>query len=95
MLGCLCYFVRALGAVALIAFHFAITDANNPMSMFGNIGLVRNKNYGVPLIMEILEQHHDLFAGFGIEIPGWLISEDNGGIGDQCPGNCNALSLTA
>ena len=64
----------------------------------GARGLLRIRKYcGDDLILERLveafEQIHDLFAGFGIEVAGWLVGQDDRRIVDQCAGNCDSLRL--
>ena len=48
-----------------------------------------------PLIVEPLENVYDLQAGLAIEVPGGFISQDNGRVIDQRPGNGYPLLLTA
>ena len=63
--------------------------------MAGDVGLVGDENDGVALLIETLEKRHDFFAGFGIEVPGRLVGQDDRRIVDQRAGNCDPLALAA
>ena len=63
--------------------------------MARDVGLVGDENDSVALLIEAFEQRHDLFTGFGIEVAGWLVGQDDRRIVDQCAGNCDPLALSA
>src|SRR5205814_1681774 len=73
----------------------AIANTNNPASMTRHVLLVRDHDNGVALVREVLEQSHDLDAGFGIEVAGRLVGEKDGGPVDQGSRNRDALALAA
>ena len=50
---------------------------------------------GVALLIEAFEKRHDLFAGFGIEVTGRLVGQDDRRIVDQGAGDGDALALPA
>ena len=56
---------------------------------------VRDDDDGVALFGEVFEQGHDFFAGFGIEISGGFVGEEDGGIVDEGAGDGDALALAA
>ena len=64
------------------------------MGIFGDVGLVGDEDDGVAAGVEIVEEGHDLVAGFGIEISGGLVGEDDGGLVDEGAGDGDALTLT-
>ena len=49
----------------------------------------------LPLLRQFREQGHDLGAGLGVEVPGRLIGQQDGGPVDQRAGDGNALALAA
>ena len=49
----------------------------------------------LPLFVEVVEEGHDLVAGFGVEVSGGLVCEDDGGVVDQGAGDGDALALAA
>ena len=56
---------------------------------------VRDENDGVAALIEIFEQGHDFFAGFGIEVPGRFVRQDDRRIVDQRARDRDALALAA
>ena len=49
----------------------------------------------LPSLIEAFEKRHDFFAGFGIEVAGRLVGENDRGIVDQCAGDGDPLALAA
>ena len=49
----------------------------------------------LPLACRRVEEGHDLDAGFGVEVAGGLVGEDDGGAVDQGAGDGDALPLAA
>ena len=45
--------------------------------MARDIGFVRDENNRVPALIETFEERHDFFAGFGIEVAGRFIGQNN------------------
>ena len=63
--------------------------------MARDVGLVGDENDGVASLIKAFEQRHDLFAGLGIEVAGWLVGQDDRRIVDQRAGDCDPLALPA
>ena len=49
----------------------------------------------LPLAWSCVEERHDLEAGFGVEVAGGLVGQDDGGAVDQRAGDGDALALAA
>src|SRR5436189_4496527 len=62
----------------VVAFDQTIAQMHCAPSVCGDVALMRNENDGVAPPIQIFEQRHDLLAGFGIEISGRFVSQDNG-----------------
>ena len=77
----------------MIASDDAIADGDDTVGVLGDVGLMGNEDDGVSLGMELIEEGHDLVAGFGIEVAGGLVGEDDGGAVDEGAGNGDALAL--
>ena len=65
------------------------------MGELGDVGLMGDDDDGVALGVEVVEEGHDLVAGFGVEVSGGLVGEDDGGVVDQGAGDGDALALAA
>jgi hypothetical protein len=65
----------------------------NSFRVPGDLVLVSHKNDGDPLVVEILEQTHDLRAGLSVESPGRLIRQDKNRIIHQGPRDSHPLLL--
>src|SRR5690349_12314472 len=74
----------------------AVAEGHDPRPVLGDVDLVRDQHHRNPaLAVQALEDPHDFDAGFGIEVPGWLVSEqDRRGV-DQRARDCDALLLSA
>jgi hypothetical protein len=80
----------------LVAVEAAIYDAHGAVTTAGEVVIMRHHNESAsPIASEIEEQGHDDLAIFRVQIAGGLISEENGGIVDQLPGDGDALLLPA
>ena len=84
---------EALGG--LVGEDLAVADVDDAMSVFGDVGLVGDEHDGVALGVERVEEGHDLDAGFGVEVAGGLVGEDDGRAVDQGAGDGDALALAA
>ena len=65
------------------------------MGVFGDIRLVGDEDDGVALGLELVKEGHDLDAGFGVQVAGGLVGQDDGGTVDQGAGDRYALALSA
>ena len=61
--------------------------------MFGYIWVVCDHHDGRSLLVQFMEQVHDLFAGMCIKVACWFISNDEHGVIDQRTSNGNTLLL--
>jgi hypothetical protein len=68
---------------------------DDAMGVLGDVGLVGDEHDGVAAGVEGVEEGHDLEAGFGVEVAGGLVGEDDGGVVDQGAGDGDALALAA
>src|SRR2546429_365525 len=61
-----------------------------------HVRLVRDQQDGdVLLLVQTLENFHDLHAGAAVQVPGRLVGEDNRGVVDQSARNGHALLLAS
>src|SRR3569833_3888415 len=67
---------------------------DDAMSVLGDVRLVRDEDDGVALGLKLIEQAHDLDAGFGVKIAGWLVRKDDGRAVDEGASNGDTLALT-
>ena len=51
----------------------AVADGDDAVGEFGDVGLVGDDDDGVALGVEVVEEGHDLVAGFGVEVSGGLV----------------------
>jgi len=84
-----------LSVSTLIAGDEPIADADDAVGVFGDVFFVRDQNDGVALHPKLFEQGHHFFAGFGIEISGRLVGEEDGGAINEGAGDRDALALAA
>jgi hypothetical protein len=79
----------------VVAGDDTIADGDDAVGVFGDIGLVGDENDRVSLGMKLVEEGHDLVAGFGVEVSGGFVGEDDGGVVDESTGDGDALALAA
>ena len=65
------------------------------MREVGDVGLVGYEDDGVALGVELVEQAHNLYRSFGVEVSGGLVGEDDAGLVDEGAGNGDTLALPA
>jgi hypothetical protein len=73
----------------------AVADVDDAMGVLGDVGFVGDEDDGVAAGVERVKEGHDFVAGFGVEVAGGLVGEDDGGPVDEGAGNGDALALTA
>src|SRR5439155_26570638 len=61
----------------VVAFDQSVTQVDRAPRMARDIGFVRDENNRVPALIETFEERHDFFAGFGIEVAGRFIGQNN------------------
>ncbi len=73
----------------------AVSDVNDALATRGDVGFVGHDEDGLALAVEFGEEVEDFDAGLGVEVSGRLVGEQDGGPLDECPGDGDALALTA
>src|SRR3974377_157779 len=74
-----------------IGYHSAVFHADDAPGVASHIGLVRNHDDRLALLIEALEQRQDLLASGTVEVSSWFVGQHNGGIVHQCPRDGDAL----
>ena len=90
----LCRRVRALGHETILQ-NQPIAHNNVSLRISGDVLLVRDHDDGNAVLVELLENGHDLNAGSAVEIAGWFIRQQHLRIIDQRARDRDALLLTA
>ena len=78
-----------------VALDLAVPDAQGPVRVGRDVGLVGDQDDGVALGVQPLEEPHDLLAGLGIEVPRGLVGEEDRGLHDEGSGDGHPLALPA
>jgi hypothetical protein len=80
----------------LVAYHHPILRGDDPLGMGSDVDIVGHRDHrNSPLLVQPLENGHDLLAGFAVQVPGGLIREQQGRVFHQGPGNAHPLLLAA
>ncbi|MNR33119.1 hypothetical protein D3C85_1507640 [compost metagenome] len=75
--------------------EFAIVDFDDPFCLRRHLRIVGDDNHRMPLIAQLMQDRHHLFARMAVQRSGRFISEQNYGIGDKRSGNGDTLLLSA
>ncbi len=90
---------RLLGDAAVfvpgVADHLAVAHDNHALAIGGNVQLMRHHEDGDAVIVQFLENIHDLDAGPRVEIAGRFIGQQEFGRVHQGAGDRDALLLAA
>ena len=78
----------------MVACDNTITDCDDAVSEFGDVGLVRDHDDGIALGVKFVEERHDLVTGLGVEVSRGLVGEDDGRMVDEGAGDGDTLALT-
>lgn len=74
----------------------AVPEANLPSGISGDFFFMCHHHDGETILaVEFAEELHDLMRACRIQIAGWLVGEDDVGVGHQGTGNGDALLLAA
>ncbi len=79
----------------MVAGDDAVADGDDAVGVLGDVGLVGDDDDGVAVGVELVEEGHDLVAGFGVEVSGRFVGENDGGAVDEGACDGDALTLTA
>ena len=83
------------GARGLGLQQHAVADVQHPLGVGGNFRLVGNHHNGDALLVELLENLHNLLAGFCIQGAGGLVGQQHLGVVHNGAGNGHPLALAA
>ena len=79
----------------MVTGDYSVADCDDAMGKLCDIGLVGHDDDCVSLGVEIVEEGHDLVAGFGVKISGGFVGEDDGRFVDKGTSDGDSLALTA
>src|SRR5262249_37959440 len=65
----------------------AVAEHHRALRVLGDVRLVRDENDRLAVVVEPLEDRHDLLRGLRVEVSGRLVGQDELGIVDQRPGD--------
>ena len=75
--------------------HAAVEHGDDPVSLGRDVELMRHDHEREPLlVVEVLEQSHDLLTGRAVQITGGLIRQHDARLLDEGPGYAHPLLLT-
>jgi hypothetical protein len=76
--------------------ELALVEMHRADGARGGVRIVRDHDDGLAVLaVERLEQVEDLVAGLAVEVAGRLVAEQERGIGDDAPGDADALLFAA
>ena len=78
-----------------VGINAPIQKADHPLGVLGNVVLVGDHDDGAPFAVQFGQQRHDLRPGFGIQVAGGFIRQDEHRIVDQGAGDGDPLRLPA
>src|SRR5271165_1654964 len=79
----------------LIAEDLPVADVDDAVGILGDVVFVSDEDDVVALLVESVEQRHDLYPGLRIEVAGGLVSENNRRTIDERARDGNTLALAA
>src|SRR5436190_10777059 len=68
---------------------------HSAFSVHGESVVVSHHANGRPSAMQLFQQIHDRLTVARIEVSGWFIRKENGGLAGKCSGNRDTLLLSA
>src|SRR5258706_8042774 len=76
--------------------ELSLIEIHGPRRSRRRMGIMGDHDDRLPVfLIQRLEQVEDFVAGFAVEIARRFVTQEQGGIGDDGPGNANALLFTA
>src|SRR5262245_14220602 len=79
----------------LVALDLPVADVDRAVRVLRDVALVGDEDDGVAVLVELLEQPHDLLARGRVEVPRGLVGQQDRGAHDQGAGDGHALALAA
>ena len=79
--------------VSFVGSNVAVNKADDPMGEPCYAFLVGHKYDGIASLVYILQQAHDLVGGYGVEVPGRFIGQDERWVVHKRAGSGHALTL--
>ena len=79
---------------ALVAGDYAVSDMDDAIGVFGDIGFMGDQHNRVAFFMQVFHKPHDFAAGLRIQVAGGLVGQDNRRIINKGAGNGDALALS-
>ena len=74
----------------------SVLDADDAVGHLGDFLIVGNHHHGLgELLTRHLHEPQHILAGFAVQVAGGLVSQKNGGLGGQGPGDGHPLLLAA
>ena len=80
-------------SLPLITRDFPVADEQLTAGAHGDLGLMRDENDRMPLLMHALKDVHDLLCGLCIQVSRRFVRHDDVRLIDKGAGNGNALTL--
>ncbi len=73
----------------------AIAETDDPLALFGDIGLMGDQHDGAPFFIQPREDPQDVLGCMRVEVPGRLVSEHQRRVGHNRPCHSHTLLLAA
>src|SRR5438105_13893740 len=80
---------------SLVFLNQAVAHCHDALRVLRDVRFVRDQDDCLSFIIQLLKDAHDFFRGSRVEVPGRFVGEKNRRIGDQRPGDGDALLLSA
>ena len=65
--------------------HHSVADEKHPLRVACGAGGMGHHQDGLPLTVHLIKQPEQAIGGLAVERAGWLISQNNLRVGNQCP----------
>ncbi len=79
----------------LVAEYLAVADVDDAVRVFGDVVLVRDQDNRVALLVQAIEERHDLQAGLRVEVAGRLVGQNDRRVVHQSASDRHTLPLAA
>ena len=84
------------GWIRVVLDHFSVPEDHMPAGITGDVRFMGHQDDGDPgLLVELLEDFHDLQARAGVQVPRGFIGQNQGGLVHKSAGDGHALLLAA